>query len=94
MGGAIYIVYIVKHVVVIALSLVQTAMLVRAILSWFPINGNKFTELLFSITEPFIHPVRVLFSKLGWFQGLPIDVSFLASYILISVVITLLSQFL
>ena len=85
---------IIKHVVVLSLSLVELAMLARAILSWFPIDGNKFIEFLFAITEPFIYPIRALFVKLNWFQGLPIDVSFFVSFLLISTVVTLLSQLL
>ncbi|MBE6577591.1 MAG: YggT family protein [Ruminococcaceae bacterium] len=84
------IIFVVKHTVIVLLSVVEIAMLVRAVLSWFPIDGNKFTELLFAITEPFIHPIRVLFIKMNWFQGLPIDISFLVAYILISVVLTVL----
>ncbi len=84
------VIYVIKHIVIVLLTVVEVAMLVRAVLSWFPIDGNKFTEFLFAITEPFIHPIRVLFIKLNWFQGFPIDISFLVAYILISVVLTVL----
>ena len=84
------VIYLVKNVVILLLTVVEVAMLVRAVLSWFPIDGNKFTELLFAITEPFIHPIRVLFVKLNWFQGMPIDISFLVAYLLISVALTVL----
>ncbi len=85
-------IYVVKNVVILALSLVELAMLVRAVLSWFPIDGNKFTEFLFAITEPFIHPIRVLFVKMNWFQGFPIDISFLVAYLLITIALTILSS--
>lgn len=85
-----YIIIVIKNVVILFLSLVQLAMLVRAVLSWFPMEPNKFTDILYSLTEPFITPVRLLFHKLNWFQGLPIDLSFLVSYLLISVVLMIL----
>ena len=81
---------VVKNIVVVFLTVIQLAMLVRAILSWFPMNGNRFTDFLFAITEPFIYPVRMLFDKLNWFTGLPIDVSFLATYLIISALLMML----
>lgn len=62
----------------------QAAMFVRAILSWFPIEDNKFTEFLYAVTEPVVYPVRLLFEKMNWFQNLPIDVSFFVAYLLLS----------
>ncbi|MBQ9113247.1 MAG: YggT family protein [Clostridia bacterium] len=81
---------IIKNIVVILLTAVQFAMLARAILSWFPIDSNKFIDFLYAVTEPFIQPVRVLFEKLNWFQSLPIDISFLVSYMLLSVILMIL----
>jgi uncharacterized protein YggT (Ycf19 family) len=81
---------IVKNVVIISLTFVEFAMLVRAVLSWFPLDTNKFTEFLFAITEPFIQPIRALFVKMIWFQDMPIDMSFLFAYILISAVLIIL----
>jgi len=81
---------ILKNIVIVFLTVIQLAMLVRAILSWFPMNGNRFTDFLFAITEPFIYPVRMLFDKLNWFSGLPIDVSFLATYLIISILLMIL----
>ena len=85
------VVYVIRHVVVLLLSVIQLAMLARAVLSWFPMQRNKYTDLLDTVTEPFISPIRLLFYKMNWFQRLPIDVSFLVSYMLISAVIMMLS---
>lgn len=81
---------VVKNIVVVFLTVIQLAMLVRAIMSWFPMDGNRFTDFLFAITEPFIYPVRMLFDKLNWFTGLPIDISFLVTYIIISILLMIL----
>ena len=79
-----------RNVVVLLLSGIQLAMLIRAILSWFPIEPNKFINFIYAITEPFVAPVRALFDKMGWFSGLPIDMSFMASFLLISLLLLIL----
>ena len=81
---------IIKNTVIIFLTLVQFAMLARAILSWLPIDSNKFIDFIYSITEPFIYPIRALFVKMNWFQDLPIDISFTVSFFLISAVLMIL----
>ena len=86
----IVVIEVIKDTVVFFLTVVELAMLLRAIFSWLPIDQNRFIDILYAITEPFIAPVRTLFVKMNWFQGLPIDLSFLATYILISIVCTVL----
>lgn len=82
---------LIKNVVIIFLTAVQFAMLARAILSWFPVD-NKAVDFLYAVTEPFIYPVRALFQKMNWFTGLPIDIAFLVSYIILTVIVTVLPQ--
>ncbi len=84
-----YLLYIVSAVVVIFLWAIQTAMFLRAILSWFPIE-NKFIDFLHGVTEPFIYPVRRLLERLNWFQDSPIDFSFTITWILLSLLLILL----
>lgn len=78
--------YVISTIVQIVLSILQLAMLLRAILSWFPIEPNKFIDFLYGITEPVIYPFRALFNRLNWFQNLPIDVAFSAAYITLFVI--------
>ena len=80
----------VATVVSLLLSAIQLAMLIRAILSWFPIDSNKFIDFLYGITEPFIYPIRALFVKMNWFQNSPIDVSFMVAYLVIFVLLMIL----
>jgi uncharacterized protein YggT (Ycf19 family) len=80
-----------QNTVVLILSVFQLAMLIRAIMSWFPGDSNKFEIFLYAITEPLILPVRKLFERLNWFQEIPIDVSFFVTYLLLSVVLVLLA---
>lgn len=75
----------------VILGVLQIAMLVRAIMSWFPTESNRFENFLYAITEPLIMPIRKLFEKLNLFQGLPIDISFFVTYLLLSILILVLS---
>ena len=77
---------VVANIVRIILTVLQLAMLLRAILSWFPMEPNGFTDFLFGITEPLIYPIRALFNRLNWFQNFPIDISFTVTYILLFVI--------
>ena len=77
---------LIKSVVVIFLTVVEFAMLVRAIMSWFSSGDGKLSNILCAITEPFIYPVRLLFQKMNWFQNSPFDFAFLITYMLISLV--------
>jgi len=81
---------VIKSAVSIFLMAIQLAMLLRAVLSWFPLE-NRFIDFLHCVTEPFIYPVRRLFEHFGWFQGMPIDISFMVSYLLISIIMIFLS---
>ena len=75
----------------ILLIALQLLMLGRAILSWLPLEEeNPVENFLFSLTEPVIAPVRALIDRFGWFEGLPIDMSFFITFILLSVLTAIL----
>ena len=78
------VVYIIARLVMALLSVLEIAMFIRAILSWFPAaDGTAFSDLVYTVTEPVIAPIRVLIDRMGWFRSLPIDVSFLIAYLLL-----------
>ena len=67
-------------------------MFLRAILSWFIMDGGgKLVDFLYAITEPFIAPVRAFLEKMNWLQGTPIDFSFMITFMIISIVSLLLT---
>lgn len=80
-----------KVTVCVILSAIQLAMTARAILSWFPIEPNKFITFLNVITEPVVYPIRKLFEKMNWFQNIPLDMSFMTAFIIISILLLLLA---
>ncbi len=77
-----------------ALALVrilEICMLIRAVLSWFPIrDDNPILSFVHMVTEPIVAPVRALFERMGWFRNLPIDISFFVSFLLLSMLSTVM----
>jgi uncharacterized protein YggT (Ycf19 family) len=78
--------YILVRFVSIFLDVIMVAMLARAVLSWFTFSegANKIGSFLYTMTEPLILPVRALFSRFGWFEGVPLDIPFLVTALLLS----------
>lgn len=75
------------------ITVLLVAMFVRAVLSWFiDDEDSRLFRFLNLITEPVIVPVRSLFERLGWFQNLPIDISFYVSYLLLALLQLLLEM--
>ena len=67
------------------LSAIELCMLVRAVLSWFPIrDDNPFLRFVCMVTEPLIAPIRALFDRTGLFRNFPLDMSFFVTFLLIS----------
>ena len=86
--------FIVVSILVVFIDIIQIAMFVRAILSWVGIGRNsKILFYLYFVTEPIIMPVRKLFKKMNWFGRLPIDISFLVTYILLSIISAILTSY-
>ena len=76
------------------LSVMQVAMLIRAVLSWFPqAAGSAFGDLIATVTEPLVAPIRALADRFGWFRNSPIDFSFMIAYLLIFVLQGMISGF-
>lgn len=84
-------VYVFTSLVYYFLQALQFCMLIRAVLSWFPIDdNNKFLIFIESVTEPVIYPIRAFLERFDFFATFPIDISFLIAYILLTVVSSLL----
>ena len=61
-------------------------MFIRAIFSWFPTESPGTLQLVIHhMTEPCIAPVRKFLWRMGWFQGMPIDMSFMVTYLILMV---------
>ena len=88
MNGAMY---VILTGVVIFLYVADIALLGRAVLSWFPEGGqSRIGAFLYVVTEPFIMPIRGLCNRLGLFQGIPLDMPFLITSLLMMMVSSIL----
>ena len=80
-------IYVLVIFVLRFLDILSLAMLLRAILGWFIMDGEgKFMRFLYVLTEPVVYPFRKLFYKLNWFQNSPIDVAFTFSWLFLSLI--------
>ena len=87
----IQIAYILEATVRIILVVLELLMLARALISWLPIPEDSPVEnFLYGVTEPVIMPVRSLCERFGWFEGLPIDMPFFLTFILVSILAAVL----
>lgn len=88
------IIYFFKEFVNVIITILHLAMFVRAIMSWFvdPMHEGKFAAFLFMITEPVIVPVRSLCAKMHWFEGMPLDVPFLLTWLLLTLIQTVIGM--
>lgn len=76
------------------ISALQVLMLIRAVMSWFPIDEDgAFYRFINICTEPIITPVRLLLEKMNLFQNIPIDISFFITFIILSVIQLILPTF-
>ena len=77
---------IVRMTVGLLLDTLMLFMFLRAILSWIPgAADNSLGNFLFTVTELLIAPVRALCAALGINLALPIDVPFFITFILLSI---------
>ena len=70
------------------IEILTLLMLIRAILSWFPVadRSSKIMSFLYMVTDAVVYPVRKVLDRFESLKRFPIDVSFLATYILLHLV--------
>ena len=84
------ILYLLAASVRLILSAWYLLFIISAVLSWLPDLDNAFTDFVFSLTEPVLVPIREFFDRVGISSAFPIDLSFLAVMILLSLVLNFL----
>ena len=85
------ILYVITKCVSVFLAILQLLMMFRAIISWLPIDeDSNLANFLYAMTEPVIYPVRLLLDRFEATSDLPIDISFIVAFILLSVIQMLL----
>lgn len=84
--------YILYNCVFYFLMVLEFCMLIRALLSWFITDEESgIVRFFFYVTEPVIFPVRALLERSEKIRNLPIDISFLVTLLLLSLIESLLT---
>ncbi len=82
---------VVQATVSLILDVLMLMMFLRAVTSWFPgLSDSSLGDFLFTVTEWVITPVRGLFEALGFDAPTVIDIPFFVTFILLSVVSSLI----
>ena len=73
------------------LFIVQMLMFARAVLSWIVMDDDgpvlgPIMNFLYAVTEPLIYPVRMLLERIPALRNMPIDLSFMVTFMLLSAV--------
>lgn len=85
------IVYVIVNLASIMLLAVQLLMTCRVLLSFILVDGDdNISNFLYHATEPVVYPLRLLFEKLGLFEDFVLDIPFLATYLILSILQTIL----
>lgn len=84
----LYFLYVSVNLVRVLLGFFRLVLCVSAIMSWFPIfdEDNVIVDLIDRICEPILYPARLLVDRSGFLASLPIDVSYIITYIALSVI--------
>jgi len=71
----------------IVLLIIQYAIFIRAIISWFPVSrDNPLVRLLYQITEPLLAPVRNMLYRLMSGRYMMIDFSGVIVFFIIGII--------
>lgn len=77
--------YIFSGIVSLLLGGIQLCMLVRAVLSWLPLDDdNPILQFTYAVTEPCIIPIRMILERFEFFASSPLDISFFVTFLLLS----------
>lgn len=80
-----------KQLIISVIYVLDIALFVRALLSWFdPMQEGKLSSFLYMLTEPLILPFRKLCAKMHWFEGVPLDIPFMMTWLALMLVQILL----
>jgi len=82
---------ILSAVATVILRVFEILLILRAIMSWFPMSRNNvFSSFLMMMTEPLLLPFRSLFHRIEALRRIPFDFSFIVVYLLVEILLTLL----
>lgn len=88
-------IYVLVHCLLLFIRVADFAMLGRMIVNiLFMGEQTRIGSFLYVVTEPFILPIRALCNRFGWFQGLPMDMPFFLTAVMLMLLSIILPEFL
>lgn len=82
-----YFLYIAVTTVRVFIEFLQLALIAYAVTSWLPLDeDNVFVNLLEGICAPVLYPARLLVEKSETLSSLPIDISFILTYFMLTLI--------
>lgn len=86
--------YVLSSFVYQLLSVLSLLILIRAILSWLPLDEDgPVVSFVNMVTEPIVMPVRTLLERIELFQNMPFDFSSFFAIVFLALLQTLLEVF-
>ncbi len=83
----------IRTFIIVLLRTYELLFIVRAILSWFPMMElGGIMNVIYSVTEPVLAPIRSVLYKIPFLQGFPLDFSVIVAFIFIDVIRVLILQ--
>lgn len=82
---------LVRSLALLLIEVLQTLMLVMALMSWVPqLRRTKLFYMISMVVEPVIDPFRRLLYRIPGMDRFPLDLSFLAAWMVLSLLAGLL----
>ncbi len=77
--------FMVRSLASLLISVLQTLMLVMALMSWVPqLRQSRIYYMIATVVEPVIDPFRRLIYKIPGMDRFPLDLSFLSAWMVLS----------
>ena len=84
-------IYLISSSTQLLLSVVQVAILIHVIMSWFdPEESGFLTRFTYYICEPFVIPARMLLGPIQEYYGSPLDFSYTLTALVLLIIEALL----
>ena len=81
----------IRYIILSVIDILSLLMLIRSLLSWImPYPEGRWVGMLYNFTDVLVTPVRRLLSRFEFVRRCPIDLSFLATFMLLSLLRTVL----
>lgn len=76
----------IRQVLYTLLEVMSWLIFARAIISWIPNLNSKVIEILYTVTEPILEPIRKLLDKTMGNTGIMVDLSPIVAFLLIGLI--------